>query len=316
MPRTTRPDWDYPDRRLAAAVGLSISAHVALAAWLAADPDEIATFAEAPQLSNPQHHERPDIRPGIDDGRSIAIAWLGFAEPTEHSAPVSRVEQAALTSAAGGLTAPAPEPMDPDIQSQSEPLPEESEQPQVQESLESEPALDAAPLPEPPREPVENPNEALPQPEAAPSEPTEAQQSDAEPTPTPGEASAPGVAPGNPSDRDSQPTALEQAVDIRPGQPLARDGIEVKTRFFPIWQSLLVRVRPQNPVIRLTFDARGRVKNAEFVIEEGIRYSTGSAELDETLLNGLYTWTATGRRIDELSGTDDTVSFVMRVLLR
>jgi len=278
-----------------------------------------------PQPPEPSEADN-QVTPGIDNGRRLAVAWLGFEDPTEHTAPRSTTEQAALTPDPGGLVAPA------DVTSPT-PEPPAPETPPVETLAEPEPEPAESFAPAIPIDPPEGPADPIPEPsDTANTEPTEAIPEQPAPAPTatpggapppteqPGQSTVPGDA-GDADDRFSTPTALERAIDVQPGKPAAREGLEVITKFFPIWQNLQISTRPNNPVVRLTFNAEGKVSLAEFVVEEGKVYSTGSPRYDETVLNGLYTWTARGERIDELKGAgpggdDATVSIVMRIIIR
>jgi len=79
-----------------------------------------------PQPPEPSEADN-QVTPGIDNGRRLAVAWLGFEDPTEHTAPRSTTEQAALTPDPGGLVAPAdvtsptPEPPAPETPPQPQP---------------------------------------------------------------------------------------------------------------------------------------------------------------------------------------------------
>lgn len=315
------------------AAGLSVGVHMLAAGALGLERAVGLKGVTAEIEPQPPEASETDneVAPGIDNGRRLAVAWLGFEDPTEHTAPQSTTEQAALTPDPGGLVAPAdvvsptpepPAPETPPVETIAEPEPEPAES--FAPALPIDPPEGLAdPIPEPSDTPNTEPTEAIPE-QPTPT-PTATPGGGPEPTDQPGRSSVPGDA-GEADDRFSTPTALERAIDVQPGRPAAREGLEVITKFFPIWQNLQISTRPNNPVVRLTFNAEGKVSLAEFVVEEGKVYSTGSPRYDETVLNGLYTWTARGDRIDELKGaepkgdkpehSENTVSIVMRIIIR
>jgi len=139
-----------------------------------------------------------------------------------------------------------------------------------------------------------------------------------------GETSAPG--PGGPeqesaeqnSDREADPVARRRPLDVKPGQPLAAEGLEVKTTR-PNW-TLLMRasLRPRNPLVDITFGPDGTVRLVEFVRADGRVHSTGARDVDEVLKNAMYAWTAKGAAIDALDPADPEagVTFRLRVILR
>ncbi|MCK4873516.1 MAG: hypothetical protein KAS72_12390 [Phycisphaerales bacterium] len=112
------------------------------------------------------------------------------------------------------------------------------------------------------------------------------------------------------SDRESDAASAteEEVLEIRLGQPLAREGVEIRTKKPSIsvvtrWTSVGARA----PVARLYFRRDGTVKRVEIV------QSTGYAQIDEDLIDSLYAWTAKGDLIDAL-GESETALFVVRIL--
>ncbi len=120
---------------------------------------------------------------------------------------------------------------------------------------------------------------------------------------------------GQVSDKESEATALKDRVQVRPGQPVAAKGLEIKTRR-PVF-SLYTRVTaaPRNAVVRVRFTREGKVASAEMV------RSSGVADVDRPILDAVYGWTASGKQLLELPETREgekpaTVSIVFEIVLR
>lgn len=120
---------------------------------------------------------------------------------------------------------------------------------------------------------------------------------------------------GQVSDRESEATALKDRVKVTPGQPVAAKGLEIKTRR-PVF-SLYTRVTaaPRNAVVRVRFTREGKVASAEMV------RSSGVADVDRPILDAVYGWTASGKKLLELPETREgekraTVSMVFEIVLR
>ena len=112
-------------------------------------------------------------------------------------------------------------------------------------------------------------------------------------------APATGRSQGTESEAESVASALEEAVDIRPGQVRAVKGLQIKT-VRPEWSiTTRLRARPKDAVVRVVFGRSGKVLRAEFV--EG--QTTGWPEVDEPLREALYRWTASGEALKKLPPT-------------
>ena len=119
---------------------------------------------------------------------------------------------------------------------------------------------------------------------------------------------------GTPADRESMATDPNKPLEYRPGQPLAREGLEIKT-VRPRWTTttqLTHGVPATNPQIRIRFGRDGKVLRASFVAGT----QTRSAAIDEPILNAVYEWTAKGREVDAIpaeprfAGVDVTITFI------
>lgn len=162
--------------RLATAALCSLLVHAAVAAALITGglgraDSPLATLEHTPAAQPPE-----PIRPGIERSNHVTINWLGFADPTPHSAPPAPVDQPELSPLeSGDPLAIEVEPIDPSP-SETEPVqiePAESEpieteptetEPVEPEPIQPKPAEAVAPesTPEPSAEPA-----ILPEPDAA-----------------------------------------------------------------------------------------------------------------------------------------------------
>jgi hypothetical protein len=331
----------------ALAMGFVRYAHPAQALAQPLQLERIEIFLPPEEAPQP---ERSPIRLGIEAGASTATAWLGFADETEHHAPDAMLEQSAMV-----LAEPLPPGSGPEIErpSQAELAPA-SEAGQSEAVSQNEPSIALAPgalaervseallqvirdaatlardaLVELPdlRPPHTAPNEVMNQaPAGPPVEPApsvtsrhrDAQTTEPPPAAPPHTASS-GAAPspdGIVTDRESLAASIRKAPIVRPGRILAAEGIEIQTRA-PRWSyTTLATRRPRNPSVEIAFGRDGRVRRAAFVRDEhGRIYNTGFEDVDQPLLNVIYTWTARGRGIDQLQDDEDEVRIILNVIL-
>lgn len=351
--------------RLLSGFGISILLHVLLLVVmplvvLAGGSEPVAQDQERWIDLPPLEQEPPLI--GMEGGRPDTQTWLGFEEPTEHSAPRSETEQSLLEfdetgteegQAGSGpgetspaeptpqVTTPTPQPTPPVPVSQpsARSLAPIEEVPAPVESVERPAApqptpIETAPTPTPEvREPVrtvENPPsdepgpvEPEPQPVEAVEEPIELTEVPVE-TPEPEESVAEPVrierpatividpveqwnreqgtptirraldGSGAPADREALATAIEEAVEFRPGRAPSAEGMRLKPEAPSFSHFTQLMIRPENPVARLLFRADGEVEDVIFL------RGSGSRDVDRNVEDALYEWTAEGGRIDEL----------------
>ena len=136
--------------------------------------------------------------------------------------------------------------------------------------------------------------------------------SEIEPAPAPAGGGAPASSTpdrGNQADREALATAIEKAVDYRPGRPLVNQGVEVKTVRPRFAKFTRLSARPENLVVRLRFTGAGIVESHE------ILRSTGEPDVDRSTLDALYQWTAKGPAIEALKAPA-TFEFDVRILFR
>lgn len=298
--------------------------------------DRASPLAAAASLTQDQHQSRPVL--GLTTSRQVSISWLGFADnPTEHQADQAPLDQAALARATAGGTG---QPAQAAIADPSPPLPDPL--PSVVDAFEPlaiapAPSLTAADRAGPlsAAEPVEAADRIDPLTglgEAAKLDPVEPvtvpptspnaspKTKPATPGTGPARGSAEDAAPGDPSDRDSPATSIEQALVLNKwGRPLAGEGLEIRTvrPRFPL--HLSYTQWPKNPLVRIEFAADGTVRRAIFVrdLKKKIVHDTGSDEVNRPLLQAVYRWTAVGKRIDALDPEkpSESVTVVIRIVL-
>lgn len=185
-------------------------------------------------------------------------------------------------------------------------------------------APDPTDRPEPDARPPERaePDRVEPVPGEAP--PADASKSETSPAPEtpalPQGVAAPtlpaaGDRPGERSDRESDAASRERPVNVRAinGRVAAGEGLELRT-VRPRWSTTtLLTTSPKNPVVRVRFGRDGRVKAADFV--DG--FSTGYPDVDAPLMDAIFRWRASGKRIEELPTTEAAgVTIVLRITLR
>lgn len=300
-------------RDLTVALAASLVAHAGLVVALAetrlptpVEPEPVLV-AFAPESFEPDRIDPVDdpVRPGIAESASDSPNWLGFDEQTPHEAPESLTEQSALAleqpgggepvlaeaSAAPAVAAEPAESADPAPPAQTEPEPPADDS-----------ALDLAQATDPAQPPSAPETIVSPPPALRPG-----------PTIGPGRAERNGIL----SDKESVATALKNATNVRPGQVLAGEGLDIKTRA-PTWHiTTRFTTVPRNPVVRVTFGRDGRVLRAAFLADDKTTYSTGAAEVDKPLLQAIYRWTATGEELSKLPVNDPQAGITMtfRIIL-
>ncbi|QKK07785.1 MAG: hypothetical protein HND58_06090 [Planctomycetota bacterium] len=96
---------DYESRRrLAVGAVCSVLLHAAAAGVLFVQPGGFGGSLPSPlQVALPASEQPPEIQPGIEESRQVTINWLGFEDPTPHSATPAEVDQAALSPIASGV---------------------------------------------------------------------------------------------------------------------------------------------------------------------------------------------------------------------
>jgi len=334
-----------------ACIALSLLIHTAAFAWFASAD----TFAgAAPDPIKPEDQSKPDhdqSRLGLEASKRATINWLGFADPTPHSAQESETDQAALSLAPDGAPEPpaatntpkpkaeqqtpaedqkkqpTPKPTTepttkPDPQ-QANPAPaqpaKEIEAPKIIEQSTQPPEdLKPTPKPEPTKETQKQPK-PTPKPDSKNNKPKQ-EQSQPAPKSKKAEQARTDTLPGIIDDRESTPTAKVVNLAINDwGKPAAGKGIKVKPvrPVFPATTAIFNR--QLNAVVLIEFGPDGLARNVTFeqVVIKGkkITRHTGSAQADRVLINSVYNWTASGEEIDALAPTE-RLTIRMRMQIR
>lgn len=252
------------------------------------------------------------VKLGIERSRAVTMTWIGFETPTEHEAPLSAIDQAQLerASASGATEAPdTPAPGQdgaPAEASAPRPVGDWSNlAPQI------DIALDATRLRDLLQQMFEQ--AAL----AAEANASTVADAGGEQT-TQGESGPQTDTSNKNSDREADAASRRRPVNVTPGQPVAAEGLEIKTSRPRFTQLMRATLRPRNPKIDITFGPDGKAKFVRFVTEDGRVQTSGSSDVDDVLINAMYRWTASGVAIDELDPADPDagVTITLRIILR
>ena len=259
-----------------------------------------AASAPAPVPAPPTPEPAPSAQPAAE------------SEPRSEPEPEQRAEQVSAEDPAKALTLEAAE-----TEREAEPLPKpvdksaelvrmpaeaireveaSAESTQGTEASDSERTEAAAES-----QPQDQPTSAL-----RPTQPREPTEEAAEADAEPGEA----------SDRASDPTSIEEPIDVRIGKPAAAEGLKIKTVRPEVSTTTRVLSSPRPAMIRIVFRADGDVDHAEYVRDErGRKLDTGSPKWDEAVLYAVYRWQASGERLERLReqrGDDAMLTILMR----
>jgi hypothetical protein len=296
-----------------------------------ASPGRLLARFEPEDFFEPPEEQEQEVQLGIDESTESTMTWIGYDEYEEHLAALAETEQAAFTDSTAGSTpseaasspAPAAEPQPPDsAQAESgettdplaefeawleatqtgpgppvgEPTDPAAQTQALEDLLESlERMLSEAPDPQPRQE------TAPPQP-PKPEQPAQPSEADAQPTP-PGE-------PADPSDQESDATSTRDVEldNIKLGKPFASHGLRIKPRRPEFTTLTLLTAAPNNPLAELRFRRDGKPQRVR------ILQSSGDARIDEGILNSLYRWRASGKRLQELK-KGETIPVRIRIVL-
>jgi hypothetical protein len=297
-----------------------------------AGPGRLNARFEPDDFSTPPQ-EPPDdsVKLGIDESTDSSMTWIGYDEYEEHLAALAETEQAAFTDSTMGGTpsepasspAPAAETQPPDnAQDESgetndplaeieawleasqvgpgppagEPTDPVAETQALEDLLDSlERMLSEAPDPQPRQQ-------ATPPQPPAPQQPAQPSETDAPPTP-PGE-------PADPSDQESDATSTRDVPldDIKLGKPFASHGLRIKPRRPEFTTLTMLTAAPNNPLAELRFRRDGKPQRVR------ILKSSGDARIDEGILNSLYRWRASGKKLQELK-KGETIPVRIQIVL-
>lgn len=241
-----------PDRRNWVALGVggvvSLLVHVSVALALNAPARGTASEQESePPAQPPKPDQQPLVLGRIDTDRA-SIAWLGVErDEREADAPLSEVDQAALSPAPGPapteqpVPAPAPmpeaepieaQPLTPPTESPPEPPVEPAQEEPVPEPAQPEPVEIAEPEPAPPESAPPEEVEADPLPEgpaiiAEPTPPQPEPEPEPQPVETPVDEPAPAEIMGPPAPPADRPVPQEALPN--PAQPTQQPAEPTQT---------------------------------------------------------------------------------------
>lgn len=124
-----------------------------------------------------------------------------------------------------------------------------------------------------------------------------------------------GNAPGIKSEKEADPASKQAPIEVVLGRPAAGEGLEIITkrpRRNPFSLVTRVTASPSNPIIEVKFGRSGDVLSARVV------RSSGASDVDGPLLAAVYTWTARGKRLQELpsNSPDAAITVSVTILLR
>lgn len=261
-------------------------------------PEAVKKAAE--QARN-QPKPEPRIRLGLDESKAYTLTWLGFTEATEHAGPQTAIEQSAMTPKAGDPTPPAP---------QASPAPQLQPPPDPTTAITSAQVQEAAQAIAGVGRKL---NEAMRTAVAKPAAPNPAPTNPAAAPTTAGNNGTPGLT----ADKEAMASAIKKAPKVVLGQVLASEGLDIQTKS-PKWGMTTMQTRrPANPTVQITFGRDGKVIRAGFAKDGRVIYSTGYDDVDEPLLSAIYTWTARGKHLVELTSKDPSgeVTILITIIL-
>jgi TonB family protein len=170
---------------------------------------------------------------------------------------------------------------------------------------------EAEPIPDPPEDQISRPEDApVVYGPPGPEEGVRAVKEEAERAPAAEKPAAPGVEgaragapetpapagePGERADKEAIATSIKQAVEYRNGRVLAGQGLDIRTVRPEFSTYTQLTALPRIPVVEITFDTAGRVKNVRLI------QSSGYKDVDEPILNAVWAWTAKGKQLEMLA---------------
>jgi TonB family protein len=100
-------------------------------------------------------------------------------------------------------------------------------------------------------------------------------------------------------------------VEYRNGRVQAGEGLDIKTVKPEFSSFTLLTALPKIPVVEISFNTAGKVKNVRMV------QSSGYKDVDEPILNAVWAWTAKGKKLDALAKQNPraVVKISIRMLL-
>lgn len=276
------------------AFGVSLVLHAGAAALLSSSTAAASGFDA--RLPTP---DAAEVTPGIAASDAVTVSWIGFAQPSPHSAPEADSDQAQVSPDAGEAAqqvTQAAQPTIADAAEQAVGQAADAIRERVAPVLErgtvlAEALRDQAIV-------AARRQEA----EAAAARAAEARQA---------RESAEGSREALPDERDAAATAKTPELVYRAGQPLARAGLQIATvrpTFDAATRALDLRAARRQPVVLISFGRNGRVSDVTFA-----NGGTGFRSIDEPIKTAVYRWTARGADLDALPANDPDAAVTVRI---
>lgn len=237
----------------------------------------------------PEEDRAPEVRLGIEESRSVSIAWIGFEEATPHSAREAETLQPALSPEATSAAVRAAEQAAASASAVTESLLERvTDLSELAARLESTRAAAEA--------------------RAAAQKP--AKSNDAVRS-TPSTAQSEAI----PDDRESDATSPKLAIrQDQLGQVLARQGLRIQTfrpQFDATTRQFELRSRRGRVTAVIQFAKSGSVFAA--AIKPGT--ATGIPTIDEPILDSVYRWRAVGTDLEALPSAENaTITIEIEII--
>ena len=231
--------------------------------------------------------------------------------PQEPTPPVERTAEQPTPELQVPIEEPKPEPEPEPVQEPVQELPppvhteqielepEPSEQAPVQVLPQPEPEFELEPEPESVEEQAaettnEQPAEVVPN-----TQPTSQPQPAIESS-IPATAGKDGIV----SEKESSASIIKRSEKISYkdlNKPIVGKGFEIITVNPKFPASVRFTELPNNPVLIIRFDGRGRVVKVSFLTEKRREFNTGVTSVDEPLISAVYQWRAKGKQIEALT---------------
>ncbi len=279
---------------LAAAFAASVLLHIGAAVLVGGSSANAAGFdARLPTPSN------SDATPGIAESGAVTVSWIGFADPTPHSAPEAETEQAQVSPDAGESSREATRAAQESIARAAEQVAQVAAE-AIRERV--APVLEQGTVFA----------EALRDQAIVASRRQEAEQAAARAAEARAQReAAEGSQQAMPDEREATATSTDTEMVYTAGQPLARAGLQIAT-VRPVFDAatrvLDLRAARKQPVVLIGFARDGTVKDVTFA-----NGGTGIRSIDEPIKTAVFRWTARGSDLEALPADDPDAAVTVRI---
>lgn len=281
--------------RLPIAVALLASAllHLGAAALLVASPAAGTRFDQGHASA-----EELAVTPGIAASQAVTVSWIGFTEPTPHSAPEADSDQAQVSPDAGEsareMTQAAHASVEQARQAAEQAAQDVRERvaPMLERGAVLAEALHDQAVVAVRRQEAEEAAARAAQARAA-------------------REAAEGGRNALPDEREAAATSTQSEMVYQAGQPLAREGLEIVT-VRPVFDAatrvLDLRAARRQPVVAISFARDGSVRSVTFA-----NGGTGIRSIDEPIKTAVFRWTARGSDLAALPADDPEAAVIVRI---